>query len=194
MYHTLECIVFWDRALHPPVTPHFSFHICRFSHLSTEEVYPVSTLIVIYHLSMHLFYPLSTVYHLSMVKCWPIFTFVDEISPNYYICRWFIICRRFDVCRRNRRAQAKMLFCQGVGGIVAHINNYFRHGNGNWLCMRVSNIITSVNNYYWHTCSNVSKYIAILVILSLATLIPAKRQLKVGRRVDIIYWCWWHYD
>ena len=140
MYHTLECIVFWDRALHPPVTPHFSFHICRFSHLSTEEVYPLSTLIVIYHLSMHLFYPLSTVYHLSMVKCWPIFTFVDEISPNYYICRWFIICRRFDVKRAITR--------RAINDYMERVHPMMKYGKEDVCCISKPR---SPNQYTRHT-------------------------------------------
>ena len=35
-----------------------------------------------------------------------------------------------------------MLLCQGVGGIVADINNYFRHGNGNLLHVGVSVILS----------------------------------------------------
>ena len=40
------------------------------------------------------------------------------------------------------RVKSNMLVCQGVGGIVADIDNYFRHGNVNWLYIGVSVIFS----------------------------------------------------
>ena len=56
-------------------------------------------------------------------------------SQNFMFWLFFTMVNRWGT-------QAKMLLCQGVGGIVADINNYFRHGNGNWLYVGVSVILS----------------------------------------------------
>ena len=56
-------------------------------------------------------------------------------GQNFVFWLFFTMVNRWHV-------KAKMLVCQGVGGIVADINKYFRHGNVNWLYIGVSVILS----------------------------------------------------
>ena len=71
---------------------------------------------------------------------WPI-GLCDVISHTALVDSQNFMFWLFFTMVNRRRAPAKMLSWQ-CGGIVADINNYFRHGNGNWLYVGVSIILS----------------------------------------------------